>query len=148
MAVLVGAITFFLPLEPRREQFGVGRHIEVALLVLDAPAIYALVPQQHAVGVYLLQHTQVLFTADFQNGLGIRRELLHPRARIGQHMPLSLLPVIHVAVHKSGANGLGFTALLYDQWTELEGAVDIENAFTVLEAKQPLPIALAEEQLA
>src|SRR5690606_20981098 len=95
----------------------------------------------------LLQHAQVLLAADLQNGLGIRRELLHPSPRISQYMALGLFPVVHVAVHRGGADALGLPALMHDQSAELERAVNIENTFTVLEAKQPLPVALGPKQL-
>ena len=144
-AVLVGPVAPLLPLRPRREELRVVRHVEFGG-VLDAPAASGLVAQQHAVGVDLRQHFQVAPRLDFQNRPAVGRELHDLLAGVIGGELLARLPIGQTATHEGRADRLGLPALRDDDRVELERAVNVEDPFAVLEAEQPFPTAVIEEQ--
>ncbi|GBE47242.1 hypothetical protein BMS3Bbin12_00397 [bacterium BMS3Bbin12] len=146
-AVLVGAIALGLPLGAWWEELGIVGHVKFCG-VLDAPAVGAVIAEEHGVGVDLLEDLEVAGRLDLEDGLGARAEALDALAGVGRRQGFGVLPVLELAAHEGGADGRGLAALLDDDGVEFEGAVDIEDLLPVLEAEEPLPAAVVEEEFA
>ena len=136
-----------LPLRAGREQARVVGHVELGG-VADAPAVRAIVAQQHRVRIDLLQNLQVPRRLDFQNRPALGAEPRHLAGGVGRGQCLGAFPVVQAAAHEGGADGRRGAALLHDHRIELVAAVNWKQALAVLEAEQPLPSAARQEQAA
>ena len=145
-AVLVGAVAPILPLRARGEELGVAGHVQVALGVLDSPAVGAVVAEEHGVRVDLFKDLQVAGGLDLQEGLGAGAEALDPLVGVGRRQRFGVLPVLEFAAHEGGVDDRGLAALLDDDGVELVGAVDVEDLLPVLEAEDPLPATVVKKE--
>ncbi|HPL67670.1 MAG TPA: hypothetical protein PLG94_14155, partial [Smithellaceae bacterium] len=116
--------------------------------VPDSPTVRAFVAEEDGVGVDLFHNLQVALGLDFEDRQGPGAEARDLGAAVRGGEGLGVFPIIELPAHEGRADRLGGAALPDDHGIELEATVDLEDLVAVLEAEEPLPAAVVEEEAA